>query len=211
MFHTSDFNLSVSNPLKTSLFSLFQKGDYSDITLRINGSLDIKAHKCILASRSAKFEAMFNSKLCEEQNSLVEIKDRNSELFRLMLMWIYCSEIKFPSDLQEVFNLLLLADEYMLNDLKEKCEEDIKINLNENNVLKILILCEKNPIVSNDVIEKCKSLFIDEFDKILKSNPELEREIVSIPGLMTKLFAHIHAKKNNKKRKVTFVIEEHSE
>lgn len=211
VYHTSDFNMSVSNPLKSSLLGLFRGGNYSDITLRINGKLDLNAHKCILASRSAKFEGMFSCGFSESKNSLVEIECKNTELFRLLMIWIYCGEIKFPSELSEVFDLLLLADEYMMSDLKEKCEEDIKVNIDESNALKILILCERNPIVSNELLDKCKSLFIDEFDKILKINPELEKEIISIPGLMTKLFTHIHAKKNSKKRKVTFVIEEHSE
>lgn len=154
---------------------------------------------------------MFNSDFSESRENIVNITCKNLEMFKLMLQWIYVGEIKFPTDLEDVFDLLVLADEYMLNDLKEKCEEDIKTNIDEKEALKILILCEQNSIISNEVIDKCKTIFIDEFDKILKQNPNLEEEIVKIPGLVTKLFSHIHAKKNNRKRKVTFVIEEHSE
>jgi hypothetical protein len=69
-------------------------------------------------------------------------------------------------------------------------------------------MCEKhNEIVSNNLLDKCKTKFIEEFDKVNSLNPQIEQEIFQIPGLVTKLFAHIH-KKNNKKRKVTFVVEE---
>lgn len=154
---------------------------------------------------------MFNSDFSESRENIVNITCKNLEMFKLMLQWIYVGEIKFPTGLEEVFDLLVLADEYMLIDLKEKCEEDIKTNIDEKEALKILILCEQNSIISNEVIDKCKTIFIDEFDKILKQNPDLEEEIIKIPGLVTRLFSHIHAKKNNRKRKVTFVIEEHSE
>lgn len=211
VYHTSEFTLSVSNPLKASLYNLYSTGSYSDVTIRVNGKTEFKVHKCILASRSSKFECMLNSSFMEGCSNYVDIKDTSPELFRLLLMWIYVGEIKFPIDLLDVFKLMLLADEYMLIDLKEKCEEDIKINLDEQKVLDILLLAEKHPIMSNEVMDKCKSLFIDEFDKILKVRPDLETRIVEVPGLMTKLFSHIHARKNGKKRKVTFVIEEHSE
>lgn len=211
VYHTSDFAMTVSNPLKSSLFQLFATGMYSDLIIRLDGKTEIKAHKCILASRSSKFECMLSSGFVEGVSNVVEIQGVSAELFRLLMMWIYCGEIKFPKDLLEVFKLMLLADEYMLGDLKEKCEEDIKINLDESKVIDILLLSEKHPVMSNEVVDKCKSLFVDQFDKILKVTPNLEERIVEVPGLMTKLFSHIHARKNNKKRKVTFVIEEHSE
>lgn len=211
VYHTSDFALSVSNPLKSSLYSLYSTGSYSDVTIKLNGKTEFHVHKCILASRSTKFECMLSSSFMEGCSNHVEIENNSPEMFKLLLMWIYCGEIKFPEDIIDVFRLMLLADEYMLTDLKEKCEEDIKINLDETKVLDILLLCEKHPIVSLDLTDKCKAIFIDEFDKILKLNQNLEQRIMEVPGLMTKLFSHIHAKKNSKKRKVTFVIEEHSE
>ena len=211
VYHTSEFTLSVSNPLKSSLYSLYSNGSYSDLKIILNGKIEFKAHKCILASRSTKFECMLSTSFMEGCSNIVSIECVAPELFRLMLMWIYCGEIKFPEDIIDVFKLMLLADEYMMIDLKEKCEEDIRINLDNTKVLDVLLLIEKHPVVSAELTDKCNSMFIDEFDKILRDCPELEKKIVEVPGLMTKLFSHIHAKKNSKKRKVTFVIEEHSE
>jgi speckle-type POZ protein len=151
---------------------------------------------------------MFSSSFLESQTNVVNLQFKKPEIFKILLLWMYCGEIRFPDNIFDVFELLLLADEYGLIDLKEKCEEDMKLKLHETNVLQMLILCETHPIVSEGLAEKCKSLFIQEFDQIQKINPNLEKEIISVPGLMIKLFAHIHSKKN-KKRKVTFVIEEH--
>lgn len=48
-------------------------------------------------------------------------------------------------------------------------------------------------------------MFINEFEEIYNYNPNLENDIKCVPGLMTKLFQHMHNKKN-KKRRVTFVV-----
>ena len=130
-----------------------------------------------------------------------------------MLIWIYCGEISLmPEQVIDVFDLMLIADEYFLMDLKKKCEDDMILKLDESNLLDLIILCERHAsLVSPELYNKSKTLFIENFDKILKLNPNLEHEIISFPGLMTKLFSHIHNNKKNKKRKVTFVFEENFE
>jgi len=205
VLHTSEFNLQPPNSLKTSFLTLLNSGIFSDITLKLDNEL-IKAHKCILVSRSPKFNAMFTSNLMETQSNVVNVECKNLELFKCMLQWMYCGEIKFPENIFEVFDLMLLADEYLINDLKQKCEEDMLAKLNETNLLKMLVLAEKHPLVNNAITDRCKTLFIEDFDKIYKLNPDIEQQIQSIPGLMVKLFHHIHSKKNMK-RKVTFVFE----
>ena len=205
VFHTSEFNLQPQNSLKSSFLTLLNSGIFTDVTLKVGKEL-IKAHKCVLVSRSAKFNAMFTSNMLETQSNTIEIDFKNPELFRSMIMWLYCGEIKFPEDIFDVFDLMLLADEYLVSDLKQKCEEDMLAKLNEANVVKMLILLERHPMVDNCVSDRCKTLFIEEFDKISKLNPDLEKDIQSIPGLMTKLFSHVHSRKHTK-RKVTFVFE----
>jgi len=205
VLHTSEFNMRAPNSLKTSFLTLLNSGIFSDTTLKLENEL-IKAHKCILVSRSPKFNAMFTSNLLEAQTNTVVVDCKNSELFKCMLRWMYCGEIKFPEDIFEVFDLMLLADEYLINDLKQKCEEDMFAKLNETNIVKMLILAEKHPLMNNLIMDKCKSLFIEDFDKIYKLNPEIEQQIQSVPGLMVKLFTHIHSKEGMK-RKVTFVFE----
>lgn len=136
----------------------------------------------------------------------IEIMYKRADLYKLMLTWIYCGEIKFPDDLFDIFELMLLADEYLISDLKQKCEEDMFAKIDETNVLKILMLTEQHPLVGSALTDKCKTVFIEEFDKVVKLHPDLEKQIFNVPGLMTKLFSHIHSKKNIKRR-VTFVVE----
>jgi speckle-type POZ protein len=69
-------------------------------------------------SRSAKFEAMFSSVMKEGEADELVIECKRPELYKLMLTWIYCGEIKFPEDVFDIFDLMKLADEYIINDLK---------------------------------------------------------------------------------------------
>ena len=49
---------------------------------------------------------------------------------------------------------------------------------------------------------------MEEFLKVKSENPTVEQQIQAIPGLMNKLFSHIHRKKQNRKRRVTFILDE---
>ena len=77
--------------------------------------------------------------------------------------------MKFPDDIMDTCDLLLLADEYMILDLKQKCEEDISSKLNVQNILQTLLFVETHSaIISSLLSDKGQGLFIEEFDKILK-------------------------------------------
>lgn len=54
----------------------------------------------------------------------------------------------FPDDIFDVFDLVLLADEFFLDDLKRQGEEELMLKLNVKNIIKMLILFETNPIIS---------------------------------------------------------------
>lgn len=56
-------------------------------------------------------------------------------MLKLSRIYLLNRAIKFPEDIEDTCDLLLLADEYMLVDLKQKCEEDISSKLNVTNLL----------------------------------------------------------------------------
>lgn len=140
---------------------------------------------------------MFSSNMIENNTNIVKVECRKPELFKLMLQWIYSGYWKevlgmsnqFPDEINDTCDLMLLADEYMIMDLKQKCEEDIISKLNVNNILQILLFVEKHSdMISPMLTEKTHSMFIEDFDRILKLNPNLELEITKVSGLTTKLF-----------------------
>ncbi|CAD8164724.1 unnamed protein product [Paramecium octaurelia] len=213
VIHTTEFSQMAQNPLKTSFQGLFTQGSHSDILLQINQESPIPLHKCILACRSPKFNGMFSSNMLESNQILVKVKHNKPELFKIMLQWIYCGYWKeFPEEIEDTCDLMLLADEYLITDLKQKCEEDIISKLDSSNILQILLFVEQHSnIISQLLLEKTNSMFIDDFDKIHKLNPNLEQDITRMPGLMTKLFQNLHQKKIRKGRKVHFVVDDFEE
>jgi hypothetical protein len=64
--------------------------------------------------------------------------------------------------------------------------------------------------LSENILTKCKTLFIKEFSEVLTSNGHqsqdseasytLEERIASVPGLMIALFSHIKEAKGSKKK-----------
>eukprot|EP01017_Pseudomicrothorax_dubius_P026710 TRINITY_DN3006_c0_g1_i4.p1 TRINITY_DN3006_c0_g1~~TRINITY_DN3006_c0_g1_i4.p1 ORF type:complete len:296 (-),score=53.87 TRINITY_DN3006_c0_g1_i4:762-1649(-) len=206
--HTIEFTCLPENTVKTSMYSLMSSGLYSDVILNVKGET-FRVHKCILVSRSPKFAAMFSNEMTESATNTVNIEYDKPHLFNLLITWIYCGEIKFADNVYDVFELMLLADEYLLEDFKQKCEEDLIIRVDEKNVLKLLVLLEQTQIQAENLSDICKSKFLEDFEKISKMNPNIEEQLFKVNGLMSKLFLHVHCKKK-KRRKVTFASDTES-
>lgn len=152
---------------------------FSDITLKINGKL-VQAHKCLLASRSGKFKMMFESNMSEQEEGVISIETPKPHLMNILIDWIYSSEIDFPENTTDIFELILMADEYLLDDLRRKCEDALIYRLDQDNALEILVIASKYPTISSDnLIEFAITTLIDDFEVIFRKNPKLEEELVS--------------------------------
>lgn len=55
---------------------------------------------------------MFEANLGENQTNEINIQG-NVDNLRKMIDWIYSGDIEFPEDDQEIFDLILMADEYL--------------------------------------------------------------------------------------------------
>ena len=148
----------------------------------------------------------------------VDVECTKINLFQRLIDWIYSSEISFPNEDEEIFDLILLADEYLLEDLRRRCEDELLFRLDNKNALPILLLSFKfNTIVSENLIECCINTIIEDFEEVMNQHPDLESKISSIfffiilaiPGLITKMFLFVHQKKTKMKR-VAFLSRESS-
>lgn len=152
---------------------------FSDITLQIDGK-EIPAHKCLLASRSGKFKMMLESAMAEQDQPVITIETTKPALMLSLIDWIYSSEIDFPEKTADIFELILLADEYFLDDLKRKCEEALIYRLDQDNALEILVSASRYPnIISDNLIEYSIAELIEDFDDILAKHSDLEDQIKS--------------------------------
>lgn len=165
--------------LKESLIKLRSNPKFSDVTLKIDG-VSIPAHKCLLASRSGKFKMMLESAMLEQDSPVITIETEKPNLMATIIDWIYSSEIDFPEKTSDIFELILLADEYFLDDLKRKCEETLIYRLDQENALEILVSSSKyHTIISDNLIEFSIAALIEDFDDIHERCANLEDQIKS--------------------------------
>lgn len=139
------------------LYCFAKNDDYTDVTLKV-GSEEIKAHKNILAARSDVFDAMFKSKMKEEQTGIIKVEDFKPHVIKQMMYYIYTNEVE---DLPKMsLDLFEAAHFYNLIDLENMCKDYMVSNITVNNVTSLLELAEKfslKDIQSN-------------IDKFIKSN-----------------------------------------
>mmetsp|Transcript_38638 Transcript_38638/g.39333 ORF Transcript_38638/g.39333 Transcript_38638/m.39333 type:complete len:345 (-) Transcript_38638:315-1349(-) len=125
---------------------LLEDGEHADITFLVGPTKEeIKAHKAILSARSEYFGAMFRTgSMVESSCKVVEISHPYS-IFKRMLEFLYTEAVKDLSTCNstEVIQLLMLANEYLLEDLKRLCELSAAITLTNDSVGKMIAFSDK--------------------------------------------------------------------
>jgi len=111
--------------------------------------VEIRAHKCILTARAEYFKATFRkaSSFVESSTSTIRV-DPNFEphTVRRMLEFIYTNRITNLSQatVDEILDLLHLADVWILRDMKRLCEyELIRSHMDVDNVAKMYCATEE--------------------------------------------------------------------
>ena len=107
------------------LEKLWEKKTMSDVTFKC-GDEFIKAHTLILDSGSPVLAAMFQNDFKEHQERMVLITDMEAKTLENLFHHIYVGECdlleKGNEDGSEVAVLLIAADKYAVDSLKEDCE-----------------------------------------------------------------------------------------
>ena len=122
------------------LEKLWENKTISDVTFKCGDKL-IKAHTLILASGSPVLAAMFQNDFKENQKRMVLIKDIEAKVFENFLRYIYVGECDLlEKGGNEVANLLVAADKYAVDSLKEECAIYLSQTLTVENASKYLVL-----------------------------------------------------------------------
>lgn len=108
--------------LETDLMRMFNDSRHCDYKV-ICGKTHFRVHRCVLASRSNVFSAMFEHSHMKEAAGSVEIKDVTAEAMKALLEFIYtdtCPSLTRDPSLAE--DVLIAAEKYCMDRLKLKCE-----------------------------------------------------------------------------------------
>ena len=166
--------------------NLLTDNTFCDFTIEC-GTEKLPCHKAILANRSDVFARLFTSQdWAENKENLFQIKDHDPEVVKQMLEFLYTNKI--PDDTQCSLELLLIADQFNIEDLIQFCLPEIATTLTCDNALQILDIASK---VSNaTLLEEYVTKFVakniltvvgtDDWKKFVDPNPELVEAIKNV-------------------------------
>ncbi|KAF8050925.1 hypothetical protein N665_1854s0008 [Sinapis alba] len=103
----------------------------SDVTFLIDGK-QFYAHKICLVASSDIFRAMFDGLYKERNAQNVEIPNISWEVFELMMRFIYAGRVNIAKHLAQ--DLLVAADQYLIEGLKRLCEYTIAQDICVDNI-----------------------------------------------------------------------------
>ncbi|GAQ83802.1 hypothetical protein KFL_001620220 [Klebsormidium nitens] len=189
---------SVGADLSRLLFS----AHLSDVTLEVGPERErICAHRCILASRSPKFEGLFSGQFSESSAAEVKVgvgfqsremhtsalasayahfklPTQEAPVFKLLLSYLYTNKVDMPSTTAAVLALLVMADEYLCGALKKLCEEELLQRLSLENVCDLY--CAGTLHGLQELVDISKRLIVSNFHdlpdeglELLKQKPDL--------------------------------------
>lgn len=174
--NTSDnFTVSLRNMLKLE--------NHSDVVFYVGpNSEKVIGHKAILSARSEYFAAMFSKGMYESTSSIVRINDHDVATFQRALEFIYSNQIQDLEncDAVTIINLIMLANEYILEDLKKLCSQCVAKLLHVDNIGRFMSLCSNYHVVN--LRETCLNFVRGHYAE-LRSNPLFCAEIEQSPEL----------------------------
>lgn len=108
-----------------------------------------RIYRCILAARSAVFEAeLFGQmKESEDTTAAIRVDDMEADVFRGLLVFMYTDGLPACPALQQAAmsqHLLVAADRYNLERLKLICEDNLCAHIDTGSVATILALADQH-------------------------------------------------------------------
>lgn len=176
---TGDQNASDDcHPLVDDMEALLSSTNHSDVTLCVDDK-EFNVHRCILASRSEVFAAMFKYDTQEKLQNRIVIVDVPSDVISLVLKYVYTNKLDELSP-EQYLSLFSAADKYALLDLWKKCSQRLQKNLPLHVLMQVLVAADlhqdedlKNAVVQKFLKNAVSVMSSDEWLPFLKNHAEL--------------------------------------
>ncbi|XP_034671670.1 uncharacterized protein LOC117903570 isoform X2 [Drosophila subobscura] len=124
-----------------------------------------KAHRVIVAARCEWFKKALMSGMQESINRKVIITDTSPVIFRRLLLYLYGAPIDRTVGAEQICELMLLADRYSIDDLKELCENTLYSLIDEDSVVCLLGIADR--YMATALKSKCLS-FLSQHAQLTK-------------------------------------------
>jgi len=179
---------SCGSSLQADLLSLWEATSNADVTFVVQGE-EIKGHKGILSARCEYFKRMFASETKENVTNKVVVPDVKPVVFRAMLQFFYSDTL--PKDFDKVsLELLVAADKYGAEKLKQKCESDAPVHA--ENLVDALLVAES--VNSESLMKRALDVFGTN-PVVLMQSERVKSELSQ--NLMFELLSHFVQKCQN--------------
>lgn len=91
-----------------ALNAMRQENSLCDVVLRVNGTINFSAHRCVLSASSSYFQALFSDDFLEKRSGVVELEEIGATAMEKVLEFIYTGEVEM--DLANAQDLVMAAD-----------------------------------------------------------------------------------------------------
>jgi len=156
-------------------------GQYSDFVITSRDGTEFKCHKIVLASKSRVFHAMFSAENMQEAlQSQLRIVDIEPNTLAALLKYLYTGDV----DASQSAGLLVAADKYDLQPLRQACESNLVKGLNGQNVVDLLLLADRHH--AKDLKEGAMQLLRSSGELLVglcQKNQEMASTLQSMEGL----------------------------
>ena len=131
---------------------------------------------------------MFASGMQETVDKEVEVKDAEPEVFRGLLHYLYSGTP--PRNLAEIaLKLLVMADKYDVEELKQIAESHVSAHLTADHVVESLLVADC--LNHESLKSRARSVFRGTFDAAMRSS-ESQEMLKSRPDLLLELLSHAY-------------------
>lgn len=139
-----NYSLQSVNKIRSDYRNMLStQYDFGDISIVVNNKV-IRAHQDILRNRCSYFAAMFNQEWRESYTKTVNITHFDYKTILALIEFIYYggSYDENEEGSADPVELLKAAHMYLMQDLKNKCEQRLCHSLDKDNVFKYFALSE---------------------------------------------------------------------
>jgi hypothetical protein len=150
------------------LKNLLNSCEFSDIEFQVEDKL-VKAHRNILAVRSNYFRSLLCESLpADRLNKPIHIKNIGYEAFKLLLYYLYTSQIEKNAKCETICELMRACSWFNLDDLDKACLNHIECILNTENAISMLTFSLKPEPVLTNVGNLCLKFIVKNFNSIIQ-------------------------------------------
>ncbi|XP_055617390.1 uncharacterized protein LOC129762851 [Toxorhynchites rutilus septentrionalis] len=151
-----EFEVVVS-PIDCQNENIVPAFDFSlDDALLLNGSVGtvcgtsprseshtFKAHRVIVAARCEWFKKALLSGMQEDINRKIVVHDTSPVIFRRLLLYLYGAPVDKSVGVDQICELMLLADRYSVDNLKDICENTLIASIDSESVICLLGISDR--------------------------------------------------------------------